>query len=61
MEKKVEAKMAFSDSDSDDIIMRHDSDKEEDDKAEGAGETPATIAFWNNLSGVSAYLKLAGE
>lgn len=52
--------MQFSeDSDSDDIIMRHDSDKEDDNAAEGIGETPATLAFWANLPGVSAFLRQA--
>jgi hypothetical protein len=39
--------------------MRHDSDKEDDNAAEGTGETPATLAFWANLPGVSAFLRQA--
>jgi len=61
MENKVKADRDFpmNSSDSDDIIVRHDSDEE--DGGEGSGETPATLAFWSNLPGIEAYLELAGQ
>lgn len=62
MEKKSKADRDFpmNSSDSDDIIVRHDSDEEEA-ATEGSGETPATLSFWSNLPGLSAFFKQAEE
>ena len=62
MEKKSKADRDFpmDSSDSDDIIVRHESDEEEA-ATEGNGETPATLAFWSNLPGVSAFFSLYEE
>lgn len=42
-----------SSDDDDDIIVRHDSDEE--DAGEGNLETPASLAFWSNLAGISEF------
>lgn len=55
---KADKDFPMNSSDSDDIIVRHDSDEEENN-AEGSGESPATLAFWSNLPYISKFFEEA--
>lgn len=47
--------------DSDDIIVKHDSDDENKDTDTGSAETPLSAAFWNLLEPMSDFLKVTAE